>query len=179
MEMELIFISEISQLAPELFCLIASAQRGMGLWESQKRRVQCGIHKYESLTWNVDPPALLACNLTAISKSLHLQVCHPARLCKRWFNPGLSLSFQDSLFHQRASQEVKELPGDFFVLEGDGWINLSLPSCVLLQPVEIRVRWAQVSPSTWQLVLGDAHLDCGFAWPVPSPRSWLFCLLSG
>lgn len=50
MEMGLIFISEISQLAPELFCLIAGAQRGTGLRESQKRHVQCAIDKFESLT---------------------------------------------------------------------------------------------------------------------------------
>lgn len=33
MEMELIFISEISQLAPELFCLVAGARGGAGLRE--------------------------------------------------------------------------------------------------------------------------------------------------
>lgn len=49
MELELIFISEISQLAPELFFLIAGA-RGSGSGE----RVQCGVRKHQSLPPNID-----------------------------------------------------------------------------------------------------------------------------
>lgn len=160
----MIFISEISQPAPELFCLIAGAQRGTGLGERQKRPVRCRIYEYESLTRIVDPPALLACTLTAISKSFHLQVLLPARLCKRWFNPGLSLSFWDLLSHQRASREVKELPGDFFVLEGDAWIKRSLPSCENKgevspnQPVHVRTH-----------VLGDARFRLLFCLACTKP----------
>lgn len=40
MEMELIFISEISQLAPELFCLIAGARGGAGL---RKPGMECAV----------------------------------------------------------------------------------------------------------------------------------------
>lgn len=61
MEMELIFISEISQLAPELFCLVAGARGGAGLREPGT----------EGAVWDVQ-------TRESSSKSFHDSTVHPA-----------------------------------------------------------------------------------------------------
>lgn len=57
----MIFISEISQLAPELFCLIGGAQRGS---ERVRKDVSNVVYANTRVLLETEiPPALLACNL--------------------------------------------------------------------------------------------------------------------
>lgn len=122
MEMELIFILEISQLAPELFCLIASAQRRP---ERVRKDVSNVLYINTRVLLETEIPlALLACNL---QPSQRVCVLESPILVAFWIG-GCHWVFQDSLSHQRASRKVEELPGDFFGLEDLAWINLSLPN---------------------------------------------------